>query len=341
MDISLIDKNLRVDSRSAPEGTVWFDASKPPFSLHGFGEPFRRLPEKIAAGVSEGVLALHANTAGGRVRFYTDAGYICIKAVMPWACLMPHMALTGSAGFDLYRSGRFAAPFIPPSDIKTGYESTVRLPAEGAECEINFPLYSPVSALWIGLPADAELRAPRPYRHALPAVYYGSSITQGGCASRPGNSYQAIVSRTLDLDYINLGFSGSAKAEPAMAEYIASLDMSVFVCDYDHNAPDAEYLGRTHWPLYEAIRARHPRTPVIFASKPDAWNDPGGVRRDIVRATCDRARAGGDKNVCFIDGGLFFGGDRDCTVDGCHPNDLGFALMAGRFAEVLSGLVGR
>jgi hypothetical protein len=131
--------------------------------------------------------------------------------------------------------------------MQDGYESVIRFETRRKrEITINFPLYSSVSALYIGLEENAVVEPSAGYKNKKPMVFYGSSITQGACASRPGNSYANIVSRTLGIDHINLGFSGNAKGEQTMADYIASLDMSVFVYDYDYNAPDPEHLQNTH-----------------------------------------------------------------------------------------------
>ena len=97
---------------------------------------------------------------------------------------------------------------------------------------------------------------------------YGSLITQGGCASRHGMSYQSIVSRKFNCDYINLGFSGNAKAEDEITDYIKNLEMFVFVLDYDHNAPTVEYLKNTHEKMFKAVRDAHPDIPVIMMSRP-------------------------------------------------------------------------
>ena len=116
-----------------------------------------------------------------------------------------------------------------------------------------------------------------------------------------------------------------------MAEYIAGFDMSAFVLDYDHNAPSAEHLKNTHEKLYLAFRKTHPDTPVIMVSKPDInLRDNAQLdRRDIIRTTYENARRRGEK-VLFVDGYSLFAGEmrEDCTVDGCHPNDLGFSRMA-------------
>lgn len=115
----------------------------------------------------------------------------------------------------------------------------------------------------------SKIGKPTPYSIEKPIVFYGSSITQGGCASRPGNSYTHIICRWLDANMVNLGFSGNAKGEPEMAELISQIDMGALVMDYDHNAPDAEYLLNTHENFFKIIRSNHPYLPVIFVSKPD------------------------------------------------------------------------
>ena len=128
-----------------------------------------------------------------------------------------------------------------------------------------------------------------------------------------------------------------------MVAYLASLDMSVFVCDYDHNAPSEEHLAATHWPLYCAMRKAKPDLPIILISAPDVLHNPDwfAPRREIVRATYLRAKEAGDENIYWIDGGeLFAGEDADsCTVDGCHPNDLGFYQMARAIEKVLAPLI--
>lgn len=183
------------------------------------------------------MLSLHANTAGVRGRLATNSKYIGIYARYPYAGKMSHFPLTGSAGFDLYteNDGRqvHIKSFVPKCEIVDTLNGEIEL-SDGVmrEYKINFPLHSDASELYVILDEDAEVKLPRKYRYETPIVYYGSSITQGGCASHPENSYQSIISRNLDCDYINLGFSGSAKGEAEMAGYISGLKMSMFVYDY-------------------------------------------------------------------------------------------------------------
>ena len=332
------DKNLKVETKIEQEGLKFYNALSEPFKIYGIymeDGKFRRLPEKVAESVSNGVWILHANTAGGRVRFGTNSPYVAINVKMGEIGKMPHFPLAGSAGFDVYRNDgngeEYVRTLMPPFNIENGYESLISFDDKVMrDVTINFPLYSEVKELYIGLDENAVIEAPTPYIDKKPMVYYGSSITQGGCASRPGNCYQGYICRTFNCDYINLGFSGSAKAEDNMIEYIKSLDMSIFVYDYDHNAPSVEHLKNTHEKMFKAIREAHPDIPIILMSAP-IWNPSGDwkERRDIVEQTYKNALAAGDKNVYFVDGkALMSLCENNGTVDNCHPTDLGFYSMA-------------
>ena len=358
--IEAIDKNLAVKTSIEAEGLCLYDVRKPPFRIYGLynaeGEPeFKRLPDDVAAAVSNGVKGLALHTAGGRVRFSTDSPYIVIKAVMPKITHFPHMPLTGSSGFDLYidsddgEESIYHRTFVPPYDMKDGYESRIDTYVSGVRSfTINFPLYNPVTALYIGIREGSYLGEGAPYRDNAPIVYYGSSITQGGCASRPGNSYQGMVTRALGIDHVNLGFSGSGLAEDTIVSYMAGLRMSAFVSDYDHNAPNVAHLKATHKKLYEAIRAAHPTIPYIMLTRPDFHyprtkngTDESILRRQIILDTYHSARENGDRNVYFIDGETLFRGfgEDSCTVDSTHPNDLGFFRMAEAITAVLTRII--
>ena len=344
-DISKIDKNLSVETTLVKDGIYFYDVRCEPFRVYGLydykDQPhFRRLPADVAAATSDGVAALAKHTSGGRVRFCTDSPFVCIKTKMNSISLFSHMPASGAAGFDLFidslggSESRYVRTFMPPwHTTDAGYESKIDLGSKKLRYfTINFPSYSGVDELWVGISEDATLGEGLPYRDAAPILYYGSSITQGGCASRSGNIYQNVVCRRTNFDYINLGFSGNGRAEDAIVDYMASLDISAFICDYDHNSPSRAHLSATHYKMYEKIRAAHPDIPYIMLSKCDLDNDYNSnlARREVVYESFCRARANGDKNVYYIDGASIFRGPYQnmCTVDSCHPNDLGFALMA-------------
>ncbi len=341
-DITKIDKNFAVKPVEVGEDTVFFNCLEEPFKVYGLMFPenendvFHRMSYEVAKTVNEGVDTLNHHSAGGRVKFRTNSPYIVIRASMPAIGKMPHFAFTGSAGFDMYKTEGgadwYIDTFVPPIDIQNGYESKKETGLnEETDITIHFPLYSRVKSLEIGIKVGSTLKAADGYKYDVPVVYYGSSITQGGCASRPGMAYENIISRELNCDHVNLGFSGSAKGEDTVAEYIAGLKMSVFVYDYDHNAPSAEHLEKTHHRMYKIIREKQPELPIIMVSAPNgrpnaAWKH----RRDIIKASFDEAKANGDQNVWFIDGSemMRFPGGNEGTVDNCHPTDLGFRRMA-------------
>ena len=343
MQLTVPDKNLTVEKTLGVEDVVFHTVRSDPFEVYGLYDyrhqpQFMRMPDEVARTVSPGVTELNYHTAGGRVRFCTDSPYIAIRAVMPGTCKMPHIPVLGSSGFDLYIDdpvtgrSRFVRPFMPPFDLQTGYDSIIHVGEKKLRYyTVNFPLYNPVTELYIGVADGSAIGGGVRYRPLEPILYYGSSITQGGCASRPGNCYQNIIARRLHIDYVNLGFSGNGCGEETIADYMASLPMCAFVSDFDHNASDADHLRRTHYRLYERIRAKHPEVPYIMISRPDFFYDNTTAgRRDVIFESYRRARDAGDRRVYFIDGESFFRGqDEDmCTVDACHPNDLGFARMA-------------
>lgn len=338
-DVTTFDSRLRVDDISK-EGLSFYDVKYAPFSVHGVmyeDDRFRRMPRKVAVTVSEAVAYLNDNTAGGRVRFVTDSDTVAINCELCAVGKMPHFALTGSVGFDVYADGRYAGTLIPPFDVTDRFEAKVALDGKRHEITVNFPLYSGVKGLYIGIKDGAALEAAAPYSEP-PVVFYGSSITQGGCASRAGNSYQALLSRQMGFDYINLGFSGSACGETAMALYIASLSMRAFVLDYDHNAPTVDHLRQTHKPFFDIVRAVHPDMPIVMMTRPSYHLTGEELERlAVVKETYESALAAGDGNVYFIDGRELVGKAfaEIATVDGAHPNDCGFYAMATRLQKTL------
>ncbi len=345
-----IDPNFKVEATIGKDDVTFYDVRKAPFKVYGLiyeDGRFRRLPKSVAAATNEGVLALHSKTTGGRVRFKTNSPYVAIHAEMPEiAYASPQSAGAATCGFDLYvrKKGeeRHAKTFLPPCDMKTGYESIIDWgTSEVRDVTLYFPRHSEVSNLCIGISESAEIWEPEPYAIEKPIVFYGSSITQGGCSSRAATIYTNIVSRRLNVDHLNLGFSGSAKGETAIAEYIKTLDMSMFVLDYDHNAETVEQLKETHEPFFKIIREAHPNIPILIMSRPVYYLCAGEIDRlEIIRATYEHALERGDKNVYFLDGPTLMADAKDeGTVDGCHPTDLGFFSMAKAVCNVLEPVV--
>lgn len=336
--IEQLDKNFAFNTTIDEDILRIVNGYESPLSLHGviYDGEYRRMSAQIAQKVSENTVSLCKNTAGGRVRFRTNSRCITIRCEMDFIDHVPHMPLTGTAGCDLYSNNEFCHTFAPSWKENHGYsgihwfeDNVMR------DITINLPLYNGVRNFHIGIEKDAALLPPTPYTISSPIVSYGSSITQGGCASRPGRSYQSIISRELDADYVNLGFSGSALGEKQMAHYIASLDMSAFIYDYDCNAPSVEHLRNTHTPFYEIVRNAHPDIPIIMLSRPYCGKEKKWLeRRNVVFESYQNALKSGDKNVYFIDG-LTLIDSFECTVDLTHPNDYGFVCMANKITSKL------
>ena len=361
MKTVVIDPNFEIDTK-LPEGVnpVYYDVTEPPFALYGVaydaeGRRFIRMPQKKADAVSGGVAYLVKNTAGGRVRFRTDAKYLVLRMETDDCGSYGHMPRLTTAGFDIFTCESQMVPMtylssvIPPANMKGGYR--VYVPIKGVMCDyvLNFPLYGHLRSLTLGFAPEARFEAPMPYVNEKPVIFYGSSITQGGCATRPGTCYEAVLSQELHMNYVNYGFSGNAKAEDTMIEYLAAQDMCAFVSDYDHNAPSVQHLANTHEKLYLGIREKHPDIPYVMVSRPiyahsDRMREElfaSGERRaryDIIKATYDRAIRAGDRNVYFVSGYDFFpsvvGGI--ASVDYTHPNDLGFLYMAAHIGAPLA-----
>lgn len=327
------------------------DVKDEPFVIYGLydvknQEGFRRMNEEVAKSVSDGVYRLHANTSGGRIKFSTDSSVLAISAAVPNVTYRSIMSNLVTAGFDVYvtENGkeRYLLSIYPPIDLEDGYSGTYTLKDDGKvhEYTIYMPLYNDLSSLQLGFLKTAYLGGPiNEYKYKVPVLYYGSSITQGACASRPGMAYEAQISRELSCDFINLGFAGNAKAEDEMIEYLASLECSVFVCDYDYNAPTVEHLLNTHERLFKAFRKTHKDTPVVFITRPFKGFGMSelALRRDVVYNTYINALKSGDENVYFVDGFSIFGDHSafDCTADGTHPNDLGFYRMACKIGSAV------
>ena len=193
---------------------------------------------------------------------------------------------------------------------------------------------------------NAALEFAAPFSIGAPVVFYGTSITQKGCASRAGMSYQAILGRQLNLNHINLGFSGNGKGEAAVARAVAEIDAAAFVLDFAQNNIDVDSLAQVYDPFIGILRERHPETPIVAITPIYAAGEATGSSRNeqmraLIRKVVSRRIAAGDTRLQLVEGTDLLGPSRvDGLVDGTHPNDLGFQWMADGLVERLRKVLG-
>ena len=313
--------------------------------LYGVDENFYRMPESVAKTVNENVHRMCNMPAGGRVRFKTNSTKIGIKAELEDSCI--------NSGIDVLSNGIYCGKVrADDEDNALGYEGVLSLtPSDDIQADsikditVFLPRIVHVSRITLSLDDGAVVLEPDPYLIEKPIVWYGSSITHGGSSNSPSKCYVALVSEMLGANHVNLGFGGSAHAETEMAEYIAKLDMTAFIMDYEHNSFSVDYLAKTHKPFFDIIRKAQPDLPILMISRPDV--DRQYMRccttRRIIMDTFHQALDNGDTKVDYVDGFYLWGNDNreECTVDGCHPSEKGFQRMADTTYPRLKRLLAR
>ncbi|MBQ6986471.1 MAG: hypothetical protein IJQ25_05740 [Oscillibacter sp.] len=329
---------LRVTGRE--KGLRFFDARTPFFGLPRFS----RLPADAVSPYGR-VISLHNSFPAGRaLSFITDAPFLEVRALFSLKTNIPYMSIAAVSGLDVYT--RTGGAWAWKRNLSTRYETQmsfrerVELGGGDREVLIFLPPYARISRLLLGFPESASVR-PRNWDRK-PIAFYGSSITQGCAASRPGLSFPNVIARRLDCPIVNVGFSESARAQEGVVSYFSGLSAAAFVVEYDHNAT-VEELRNTHRGVYDAIRRKNPDAPIVFLSRLSGGMSVGleeeRARVDIIRATVCAARKA--RFLCgrdILDG--FSGAQGDLFVDDRHPNDAGMALIAERVLETLAEMGG-
>jgi len=312
--------------------------------------PFDRLPEWAHGSVRSPVWDLSRNSAGLCVRFCTDARSIWARwRLRSEQLAMGHMAATGVSGLDLYRLdetevwcwlGVGRAEEFPDVCCRLAGD----LDGKNRQYLLYLPLYNGVERLEIGVAGDAAFSLAEP-RSDRPIVFYGTSITQGACASRPGMAYTAILGRWLNRPVINLGFSGNGQMDLEIAELLTELDAQVYFVDCLPNMT-ADMVAERAEPFVEAIRSVRAETPIVLVedrTSPSARFTSSTVARHktsraALRAAFDSLQQSSVNELYYVAGEGQLGSDSEGTVDGSHPNDLGFWRMAKVFHGVLKDL---
>jgi len=327
-------------------------------SLEGQGwketkDPFDRFPARAEAAVRKPVWDLSRNSSGMAVRFVSDAATIHARWTLRSDRLaMPHMPATGVSGLDLYVKLPTGWHWVANGRPQKTENEQVLLrnwPGGRREYMLYLPLYNGVKSVEIGVPEGAALE-PAPARRpgVKPVLFYGSSILQGGCASRPGMAHTSIIGRRLDWPVLNFGFSGNGKSEPEIAALFAELDPAAYVYDSLPNLTVEEAKERVE-PFLRTLRKAHPKTPIVLVENAlytdIQFNEDRRKlitdKNRILRAAFDQLKKEGDKNLRYVAAGKLYGDDGEATVDGTHATDVGFMRMADVIAPVLKPLLKR
>jgi len=327
-----------------PDGkTLWYNGQDLRVEGKGWTDTesfYDRLPARAEGKATPAVWGLSHNSAGMCVCFSTDATSIQVRwSVISKNLAMPHMPATGVSGIDLYSKNDQGAWFFVGNGRPAAVTNTSQFATTpGRPCLLYLPLYNGVKSIEVGIPKDKTLSTPEVvFKQPKPVVFYGTSITQGGCVSRPGMACPAIVGRQLDVSTINLGFSGSGQMEPIMADLLAELDPSVYMLDCLWNmSPDL--VSERLEPFIRKLRAVHPDTPILLAEDSSIHNKPT-EKGNRTRAICEKLTAEGMKNLHFLSNQGMIGGDGEGTVDGCHMTDLGMLRQAEAFVASLRPLL--
>lgn len=344
---------------TAEEPVAWRDVRTLTLEGRAWDEPalkapFDRLPAKAEGVVRPPVWNLSRDSAGIAVRFVTDATEIHARWTVTKDRLdMPHMPATGVSGLDLYardRDGAWRWAAVGQPTEKSNTKVLVKgLDPGRREYLLYLPLYNGVSAVEVGVPTGAEI-APGPAREpgsAKPVVFYGTSITHGGCASRPGMAHVAILGRRLDRPVVNLGFSGNGTMDPPVADLLGEIDAAAYVVDCLPNMT-AEMVSERTAPLVRAIRKARPDVPVVLAEDRDYTNGRflesqrrrNSTNHEALREEYRKLVAEGVAGLHYLEGDAQLGDDGEATVDGSHPTDLGFVRMADAFEPALRRALG-
>ncbi len=313
---------------------------------------FDRLPAVADGKVTAAVWGLSRDSAGMMVRFKTDATVLWANYTLSKERLAgANMTAIGASGLDLYArddAGKWRWVGVTRPDAKVVRQQIIAGLAPGLrEYAVYLPLYNGVENLSLGVPPDAKFERLAP-RAAKPIVFYGTSITHGASATRPGMVHTAILGRRFDRPVINLGFSGNGRMDAAVGDLLVKIDAAVFVIDCLPNMNAAQVRERTV-PLVKQLRAVHPAVPIVLVEdrrNTNAWILPARNQHHTdnhaaLREAHAALQKEGIKGLFYVAGDGLLGDDAEAATDGSHPSDLGFVRQADVFEPVLRAALGR
>lgn len=304
-------------------------------------EAFSRLPEEAEDEVRQPVWNLSKNTAGISIRFTSNTTSLKLRWTLSKNVIMSNMTPIAIKGFDLYayRNGKwlFAGVARPQNSVTNEATIIDGMPGEDREYLLNLPLYDGVISAEIGIDQNAYIKKPvnQIIDRTNPIIFYGTSITQGASASRPGLTYPALIQRKLNIEVINLGFSGNGKFEKEIAKYFMKAGPGLVVLDCTPNS-SAEVIRRNLPELLEYIRSINDTVPIMFIES--IVRDPAYFKKDdekvfgTISFINEQNKAlseiytqlsANDENLYYVEKDDLIGSDNEGTSDGTHFNDLG------------------
>ena len=299
---------------------------------------YDRLPASFKGKVREPVWNLSKSSSGLSIRFLTNSPIISVK----WEVLndfkMNHMSETGIKGVDLYFRNNDGWQYLStgrPQGFVNEATLLENMNAEEREYKIYLPLYDGIKNIEIGIDAESYIRQPET-DYGKPVIFYGTSITQGGCASRPGMAHTNIISRKLDIDCINFGFSGNGRMDESIAEVLSETEAACYVIESMHNMISPQNVRERTIPFINTLREKHPDTPILlvditkasFSVLDHKVSEYSRDMSDALKVEYQKMMDMGYKNLFYVEALTALGSDQEGTVDGVHFNDLGFMRYA-------------
>ena len=305
--------------------------------------PFQRLPQKYKKTVREEVWDLSENSAGVSILFSSDTVNLSVKWSIKHDLRMNHMTDAGIKGVDLYtkrnKNWQYTNTCLPngKQNEQILFEDIEK---KNREYCLYLPLYDTLTDMQIGLDDDSILD--NITFQNKPLVFYGTSITQGGCASRPGLVHTNIISRELGHECINLGFSGNGHLENSIGNIMSNIDTKLYVVECMYNV-DKKMIHERIKPLIKAIRAnpQAKNTPIVFMEQ--VLIDMGHLNTAFISSVMEKNEElnkqiqksinEGERDLFIIKHTGAIDDDSEATVDGIHFNDLGFQRYADHFLK--------
>ena len=352
------DSNMAVAGVAAADGLEWIDGRVLPLEGRAFDDVehyYDRLPAGVSTNVNQGVRDMKHHTSGMQFRFTTDSDRLAFKWTPyngGWMC-MDHMPKSGMSGIDVYRFDEAAGcwRYVRTGRIDKPSGARLDIPwTPGTPCLVNLPLYNGVREFSLGIAPGAAVHPPGPRKSGIdkPVVFYGTSITQGGCASRPGMGFVNIIGRELDVPVVNLGFSGSGVMEFEMSSHLARIDASCYVLDCLHNmrlATDStsrpgRNMDENYEPFIRNLRSKRPDVPIVMAEQCDVHCGGPCAKDRLLAALYEKLKAEGWRNLVYLPKDQMYPGDAEGTVDGTHPNDYGMMSLARAYGAAVAKALG-